>query len=148
MKADRDHLIKVIKDFTKLNQQYLDASNKKNSEKQRETSNKIDSMYDDILLPALTDIEYLYCKTKDSNLLDNYVKMLEVIGHSASEAPRWTFGRLYICNSNKVIEAINTSKNKKQLISDLAFGFENIVNTIDTTEYNIDNLRQKIKELK
>lgn len=138
----------MLEEYIELNRQHSEAFHNKEFDKQKEIDKEIDLLHEDKFLPALKEIENIFCDTKDKKLLDTYVVMLEVIGHSASEAPRWAFGKMYTCHPYMVLEAIHKSDNKQQVFGDLGFGFENVIYTIDTTNLDINSLRKGIKELK
>ena len=141
-------IIKLLIEYTDLNRQFTEAFDNQQYDRQKQIGKKIEALHEDKLLPVLTDIESIFCKSKDQEILNAYVAMLEVIGHSASEAPRWTFGIMYTCHPDLIIKAVNKSKNKQQLISDLGFGFENVIYHIDTAGLDMKALRKKIENIK
>ena len=145
--SENDDLIKLLQKYTKLNIEHSEAYNRKEFQRQRAIDDEIEILHEQEFLPALKEIENQFCNKKDLKLLVAYVEMLEAIGHSASEAPRWSFGKMYTCHPDLVLDAIEKSNNKTQVISDLEFGFENVILHIDTTELNIKDLRKKIKQI-
>ena len=145
--SGKNEIILLLHEYAGLNRQYLEAYHKKDIEKQKEIGKKINTLHEQKFIPALTEVKSIFCDTKNREILQAYIDVLEVTGHSASEASRWTFAEMYICHPEFVLNAIRKSEKKQQVISDLIFGFENIISTIDTTTLDVSRLRQKIVEL-
>jgi hypothetical protein len=143
---DKDKLIALLKEYKYLNIEYSKAYNQKNFDRQKEIGEKIENLHEEKLLPSLIEIEEEFCKSKDKEILISYLEMIAVIGHSASEAPRWTLGKLYICQPEFVLQTIDKHPEKKIMLNDLEFGFENVIYEVDSAKINIPELRKKIEE--
>ena len=138
----------MLKEYTEVRKKYNEAYQAKDLDLQKEIGRQQSDIHENRFLPALNEIEKVFCDTKSQNLLGAYIDLLEVSGGSASEAPRWTFAKMYICHPSIVLNTVKTSSNKTQVLEDLGFGFENITSSLDMSSSDIKKLREKINSIK
>lgn len=141
-------IIDLLHHYAQLNLEAKQAFESKNETKQKRLYAKIDSLHENHLLPQLNNIEKSYCQSNDINLLTAYCKMLGSSNGSCSEAIRTSFAVMYLCNSSQFLQAIKQNNYEEQLRKDLGFGFENLILSIDTSELNLDELRNRINSQK
>ena len=141
-------MIKLLEDYTELNQEFYKAYLHAETKKVVRLRKSIEATNMKKILPALADIESQYCSSLDKQLLGAYTEMLESIEHSAFESPRYTFGKMYLCDPDGILEAVKASEKPGQLAGDLEFGFENVVSDVDKARYDIPALRARIAELR
>lgn len=144
---EKERILENLIKYTELNEIASNAYNEKDFEEFRKNRKLIEVLHEEKLLPSLEFIEDYFCEKKDEEILACYIEMLEVIGNSASEAPRWTFGNMYICHPELVLDYVKLSRNKKQVYIDLSFGFENVIYYVDTTNINLEGLKKGIESI-
>ena len=132
-------LIDIINRYSELNKEFI------NSDYSNHNRKALNSFHEDTFITSLKSIEDSVCENNNKQLLDAYIKMMQTIKHSASEAPRWTFGKLYTCHPSTVLKAINNNPDKTNLLQELSFGFENYITSIDSNQLNIIDLRERLK---
>jgi len=101
-----------------------------------------------IYTPLLPFVSVLFCKNKDTYLLDNYLKVMIVNQMSANESPAWSLGNCYLCQPDLVIKRINnySGKDREYLWSMLTFGFENVTWQKESEIDNYNELKNKLNE--
>jgi hypothetical protein len=101
-----------------------------------------------IYTPLLPFLSGLFCKNKDIDLLDKYLKIMIINQMSANESPAWTLGDCYLCHPDLVIKQINnySGKDKEYLWSMLTFGFENVTWQKESEIENYNELKNRLSE--
>jgi hypothetical protein len=101
-----------------------------------------------IYTPLLPFLSGLFCKNKDTDLLDKYLKIMIINQMSANESPAWTLGDCYLCQPDLVIKRIDnySGKDRGFLRSMLIFGFENVTWKRESEIENYDELKNKLNE--
>lgn len=142
-------LIGLLESYTQLYIEKDEAYTTKNQLRLRDINVEIEKFHEEELLPALKKIKFQFCNSEDSLLLNAYVDMLVASRGSASEAPWWTFGEMYICHPDRVGQVIKESDNVHLLVNNLSFGFENVIHhSVDTSDLDMVLLRNNIEKLK
>ncbi|MGV8091067.1 MAG: SH3 domain-containing protein [Mangrovibacterium sp.] len=101
-----------------------------------------------IYTPLLPFLSKLFCKNKDIDLLDKYLKIMIVNQMSANEMPARTLGDCYLCYPDLVIKQIKnySGKDREYLWSMLTFGFENVTWQRENEIENYKELKNKLNE--
>ena len=147
-KQQRDLIINSIKGLHDYRIKYdslrLILPNDERMELLREFENFEETIYTP-LLPFLSE---LFCKNKDIDLLDKYLKIMIINQMSANEMPAWSLGDCYLCQSDLVIKQIDNyiGKDREYLWSMLTFGFENVTWKKESEIENYNDLKNKLNE--
>jgi len=101
-----------------------------------------------IYTPLLPFLSSLFCKNKDIDLFDKYLKIMLVNQMSANEMPAWSLGDCYLCHPDLVIKQINnySGKDREYLWSMLTFGFKNVTWQKESEIENYDELKNRLNE--
>ncbi|MGF7141562.1 SH3 domain-containing protein [Roseimarinus sediminis] len=110
----------------------------------REFENYEETIYN----PLLPFLSGLFCKNKDIDLLDKYLKIMIINQMSANESPAWTLGDCYLCQPDLVIKRIDnySGKDREYLWSMLTFGFENVTWQKESEIKNYDELKNRLNQ--
>jgi hypothetical protein len=117
---DRDSIIKVFHTLIKLNDNFLESQKKNDSAiaiKERQILETYSENYYDPILPTFVD---LTCKTKDSDLFQEFLKVLVSSQNSANEEPYYHFAQIYLRQPDFTLNSIDKFKER-----DLALNFLN-----------------------
>ena len=98
--------------------------------------------------PLLPFLSQLFCKNRDVDLLDRYLRIMIINQMSANEMPAWTLGDCYLCYPDLVIKQIKSFKHedKEYLWEMLVFGFENVTEQNEDLIENYQELKDRLKE--
>jgi hypothetical protein len=103
---------------------------------------------ENVYTPLLPFLSRLFCRNKDTELFDNYLKTMIVNQMSANEMPAWSLGDCYLCQPDIVIKQIErySGKEREYLWSMLTFGFENVTWQKESEIENFDELKNRLNE--
>ncbi|MCW3807995.1 SH3 domain-containing protein [Plebeiibacterium marinum] len=98
--------------------------------------------------PLLPFLSGLFCKNKDIDLLDNYLKIMNDNQKSANEMPAWSLGDCYLCQPDLVIKRIDNyrGKDREYLWSMLTLGFENVTWKKESEIEDYDELKNRLNK--
>lgn len=101
-----------------------------------------------IYTPLLPFLSGLFCKNKDIDLLDKYLKIMIINQMSANEMPACTLGDCYLSHPGLVIKQINnySGKDKEYLWSMLTYGFENVTWHKESEIENYNELKNRLNK--
>ncbi|MBK7132263.1 MAG: SH3 domain-containing protein [Bacteroidales bacterium] len=101
-----------------------------------------------IYTPLLPYLSKIFCKNRDIDLLEKYLKILIVNQGSANEMPAWSLGDCYLCYPDLVIKQINnySGKDREYLRNILTFGFENVTWQKENKIKNFIELKNKLNQ--
>jgi hypothetical protein len=118
------------------------------NEERMELLREFEDFEETIYMPLLPFLSKLFCKNKDIDLLDEYLKIMIVNQMSANEMPAWSLGDCYLCHSDIVIKRIKkyNGKDKEYLWSMLTFGFENVTWQKENEIDDYQELKNKLNE--
>jgi hypothetical protein len=93
----------------------------------------------------LSFISDQFCKNKDPELLDKFVKTLIIDEGSADESPPMTFTKCFICSPDLVLSHVDKLqiKDREVLINALTFGFETLPYIEETKNSSFKQSKEK-----
>jgi hypothetical protein len=147
---ERDSLILVLKEEINLNTKFLESigSNDSSYYKSRDKVEKFNDYFDSIL-PRCKE---LICKTKDSELLKEFLNVLVSTTNSADEVPIWEYAEIYICQPDFTLKTINNFKYRQSALkildgaldyypTDLQNKIKNYKQLVQRVQFEIQNKR-------
>ena len=156
--------IRLVKDLTEKQQRDLiiNSINKLNdyrlkydslrliltNNERLELLGEFEDFEENIYTPLLSFLSELFCKNKDIDLLDRYLKIMIVNQMSANEMPAWCLGNCYLCHPDLVIKQIKyfSGKDREYLLDMLTYGFENVTWHKENEIENYKELKNKLNE--
>ena len=156
--------IRLIKDLTEKQQRDLtiNSINRLNdyrveydslrqilpNEERQKLLGEFEDFEETIYTPLLPFLSRLFCKNKDIDLLEKYLKIMIINQMSANEIPAWCLGDCYLCYPDLVIKQIKNyrGKDREYLWSMLIFGFENVTWKKESEIENYKELKNKLNE--
>jgi len=98
------------------------------SEERIKLLREFENFEETIYTPLLPFLSTIFCKNKDVDFLDKYLKIMIVNQMSANEMPSWSLGDCYLCHPDLVIKQIEyySGKDREFLWNMLTYGFENV----------------------
>jgi hypothetical protein len=121
---ERDSIIKIFHTVIKLNNDFLESLKRNDSTfgyKERRIVEKYSEDYYDSILPRFVDIT---CKTKDSELLFEFLKVLIANQNSADEEPYYQYVQIYLRQPDFTLKSINKFKDRNLALNLLNDGFQ------------------------
>lgn len=143
----RDEIIKIIDTYEQLNNAFLETVEKGDLEKHQIARKEVEEYGEKYYEPILPEIEKLVCEQTDVKLLQRFLELLIKTANSASEAPRWTLGNIYLCRPELTLNSIEKFKNNPILVNDLEFGFMNVTYQKESEIKNFESLNKKVQDL-
>jgi len=118
------------------------------NDERMELLSEFENFEETIYTPLLPFLSGLFCKNKDIDLLDKYLKIMIINQMSANEMPAWSLGDCYLCQPDLVIKRIDNycGKDREYLWSMLTFGFENVTWQKESEIENYDELKNRLNE--
>jgi len=118
------------------------------NDERMELLGEFENFEETIYTPLLPFLSGLFCKNKDIDLLDRYLKIMIINQMSANEMPAWSLGDCYLCQPGLVIKRIDNynGKEREYLWSILTFGFENVTWKKESEIENYDELKNRLDE--
>lgn len=116
------------------------------NEERMDLVRELEKFEDTNYTPLNSFIAKLFCKRKNVNLLQEFLKTMVINSKSANETPAWTLGDCYLCYADLVLKEINKFKgsNREYLLDMLEFGFENVTGGKEADIENYEELKNKL----
>lgn len=142
----RTLIINSIKGINDYRLKYDSLSQILPNDKRMNLLSEFENFEETIYTPLLPFLSELFCKNTDTDLLDNYLKVIIVNQMSANESPAWSLGYCYLCQPDIVIKRINnySGEDREFLWNVLTFGFENVTWQKENEIENYYELRNKL----
>lgn len=116
--------------FSKIFETELELYNKvvnasdRNSNEYQQLNGKRKVFHDYQFNGSLRSFANYVCESKDEELIDQYMYLMESQEGSADEAPSWTLGRIFLCQPDWTFQQI---RKHMSLINQLEWGLVNVV---------------------
>jgi hypothetical protein len=145
-KQQRDLIINSIKGLKDYRLKYDSLRSILPNNERMELLREFEDFEETNYTPLLPFLSKLFCKNRDLELLDNYLKVMIINQSSANEMPAWSLGDCYLCYPDLVIKQINNynGNDKDYLFEMLTFGFENVTWQKEKEIQNYQELKNKL----
>lgn len=100
---------------------------------------------EDMLNPALYDLERIVCQNNDRELFEKFLEMMLKTTDSANETPANVLANIFICRTELVESTLRNKYKKPELIEGLNSGFVNV--TSDKKPANYGELQLRLASL-
>src|SRR5438046_1611483 len=144
----RAQILETFGTYEKLNAQFRASVGKEQGSSAKpstELRKEVEAYAEGPFHAALTAAQARVCKTRDVEVLNTLIRVTIATSNSADEAPAWTLGQIFVCQSEVMraaYEALPRSQ-RRDMYDKLEFGFENAVYRKPTDEKVIVTLRRK-----
>ena len=148
----RRQVIATFDRYVELNNTFLAAaksgqgqSGKSYTELRGEVETYAEGPYNEALVSARD----LICKGADAELLRRLFNVVLVTSNSASEAPAWTLGRIFLCRPGLVQSEFKRlpDKDQRALYGKIEFGFENVIYGKPEGDQRVARLRTRLRTM-
>lgn len=149
---ERDSILKIFQTVIHLNNDFLKTIGKNDTgffyrstkEEYSLTKARLEKYQDDHFDTILPRFVSLTCEKKDITLFNEFLKVLIANENSADEAPSFSLAEIFVCQPDFTLNLIDKCSNKKMVLEDLSYGFENLPVILG---HDIKNYTQLKKQL-